>query len=122
MWSRQSTRSWRHLPTRRKMQSTSTKQLGQWQGDLGRQYTDRNTFTPDQLDALWMKNYGISRSAVNREFLGALPRDVRILEVGCNIGNQLLLLQELGFSDLHGLEIQDYAVELARGRALRIQF
>jgi pseudaminic acid biosynthesis-associated methylase len=104
------------------MQSIPTKQLGQWQGDLGRKYTDRNTFTPEQVDALWMKNYGVSRSAVNREFLGALPKDVRILEVGCNIGNQLLLLQELGFSDLHGLEIQDYALELARGRALGIQF
>jgi pseudaminic acid biosynthesis-associated methylase len=104
------------------MQSTSTKQLGQWQGDLGRQYTDRNTMTPEQLDALWMKNYGISRSAVNRDFLGALPKDIHILEVGCNIGNQLLLLQKLCFSNLHGLEIQDYALELARRQARGIQF
>jgi SAM-dependent methyltransferase len=104
------------------MQSTPTKQLGKWQGDLGRQYTDRNTITPEQLNALWMKNYGVSRSAVNRDFLGALPKDIHILEVGCNIGNQLLLLQELGFSNLFGLEIQDYALELARRQARGIQF
>ena len=78
--------------------------------------------TPEQLDALWMKNYGISRSAVNRDFLGALPKDIHILEVGCNIGNQLLLLQELGFSNLQGLEIQDYALELARRQGRGIQF
>ena len=104
------------------MESASTKQLGQWQGDLGRQYTDRNTFTPEQVDSLWTKNYGVSRRAINLQFLGGLPRDLRILEVGCNIGNQLLLLQELGFSNLHGLEIQDYALQVARSRAQGVQF
>jgi pseudaminic acid biosynthesis-associated methylase len=104
------------------MQSIPTKQLGEWQGNLGRQYTDRNTLTPEQVDALWMKNYGVSRSVINREFLGTLPKDIRILEVGCNIGNQLQLLRGLGFSNLHGIEIQEYAVELARQRAPGIQF
>src|SRR3979409_112819 len=115
-------KSLRHSVLRRKMQSSPTKQLGQWQGDFGRQCTDRNTMTPVQLDALWIKNFGVSRSVMNREFLGALPKDFRILEVGCNIGNQLLLLQEMGFSNLHGLEVQEYALELARRRAPGIEF
>jgi len=104
------------------MKAIPTPQLGQWQGDLGRKYTDRNSMSPAQVDDLWRKNYGISRTAVNREFLGDLPRNTRILEVGCNIGNQLLLLEEQGFSDLHGLEIQAYALEIARARAPRIGF
>ena len=41
---------------------------------------------------------------------------LRILEVGCNCGNQLLLLQEMGFTDLWGVEVQSYAVERARSR------
>src|SRR5437879_7357762 len=27
-----------------------------------------------------------------------------ILEVGCNVGNQLLVLQEMGFTNLYGIE------------------
>ena len=32
------------------------------------------------------------------------------------MGNQLLLLQEMGFYNLYGIEIQDYALERARAR------
>jgi len=40
----------------------------------------------------------------------------RVLEVGCNVGNQLLLLKEMGYTNLWGIELQDYAVEIARKR------
>ena len=40
----------------------------------------------------------------------------RILEVGCNVGNQLLLLKKMGYPNLWGIELQDYAVEIARKR------
>jgi pseudaminic acid biosynthesis-associated methylase len=53
---------------------------------------------------------------MNQEFLAALPRDGRVLEVGSNVGNQLLLLQSMGFSRLYGIELQPYAVELSKRR------
>jgi pseudaminic acid biosynthesis-associated methylase len=94
----------------------ATPQLGAWCGEFGHEYTVRSCLTPEQVDALWQRNYGITRTELNRRFLDSIPADARILEVGCNIGNQLLLLQRLGYSNLHGVDVQDYALEIARSR------
>jgi pseudaminic acid biosynthesis-associated methylase len=95
------------------------KQIRTWTGDFGREYTDRNAYTPAELDELYRRNYGTTRTELNRRFLDAIPRDVRILEVGCNMGTQLLLLQQMGFTDLYGIEIQNYALDQARVRIPR---
>lgn len=93
-----------------------TAQLEQWKGEFGRAYTDRNSLTPEALDALYRKNFGVARSELNRRFLAHIPRSARILEVGCNEGNQLCALREMGFQNLYGIEIQDYALRRARNR------
>jgi len=93
-----------------------TKQSREWASDFGREYTDRNILGPSELDALSMTNYGVTRTALNRKVLGVVPQDARILEVGCNVGNQLLLLQGMGYKNLSGIEIQSYAVPLAQKR------
>ena len=93
-----------------------TLQIKQWESDFGRDYTDRNSLEPDALDALYQKNYGVTRSQLNDRFLEAIPRRASILEVGCNTGNQLLLLQKMGFLSLHGIEVQEYALERAKSR------
>jgi pseudaminic acid biosynthesis-associated methylase len=93
-----------------------TAQLEHWRSDFGRAYTDRNSLTPDALDALYRRNYGIGRSELNQRFLADIPRNARILEVGCNEGNQLCALREMGFQNLYGIEIQDYALRKARAR------
>lgn len=94
----------------------TTSQLQEWQGEFGRAYTDRNSLTPEQVDELWTKNYGVTRTAVNLRFLEEVPKSARILEVGCNLGNQLVLLQRLGYSNLYGIEVQSYALEQAKVR------
>ena len=93
-----------------------TPQKKSWAGDFGREYTDRNTLSGAQLDSLYRTNYGITRRQLNEAQLADVPRDARILEVGCNSGNQLLLLREMGFTNLWGAEVQSYALELARAR------
>ena len=93
-----------------------TPQKKSWAGDFGREYTDRNTLSGAQLDSLYRTNYGITRRQLNEDFLNDIPRDARILEVGCNSGNQLLLLREVGFTNLWGAEVQSYALELAKAR------
>jgi pseudaminic acid biosynthesis-associated methylase len=93
-----------------------TDQVRAWSGDFGREYTDRNTFTPAELDELYRRNYGITRTQLNQRSLVGIPRDVRILEVGCNMGTQLLLLRQMGFSALYGIEVQSYALDRARKR------
>jgi pseudaminic acid biosynthesis-associated methylase len=94
----------------------ATPQLGAWCGEFGREYTLRSCLTAEQVDALWKKNYGTTRTDLNRRFVRNIPTDARILEVGCNIGNQLLLLQRLGYSNLHGVDVQEYALEIAGSR------
>jgi pseudaminic acid biosynthesis-associated methylase len=93
-----------------------TAQTRIWQGDFGRAYTDRNTLETAELDALWVRNYGISRSAINQMFLEGISRSASFLEVGCNVGNQLLLLQAQGYTQLTGIELQSYALAGARSR------
>ena len=95
-------------------------QLKIWEGTFGRDYTDRNSMSTSELDAMYMANYGISRSELNALFLCEMDRSARILEVGSNTGNQLILLQEAGFANLYGVEPQDYAVELAKKRSKNI--
>ena len=41
-------------------------------------------------------------------------RNMPILEVGCNLGINLFILQKLGFTNLHGLDIYPSAVEVAK--------
>jgi pseudaminic acid biosynthesis-associated methylase len=53
---------------------------------------------------------------MNLEFIGYFNRDIKILEVGTNSGNQIALLQKMGFKNLYGIEINEHAVELARKR------
>lgn len=99
-----------------------TAQLEHWRSDFGRAYTDRNSLTPDALDALYRRNYGIGRRELNQRFLVDMPRTARILEVGCNEGNQLCALREMGFENLYGIEIQDYALRKAQARLEGAQF
>jgi pseudaminic acid biosynthesis-associated methylase len=91
-----------------------TAQAAAWKGRFGQEYTDRNAVHLEEMDALYQKKYGVTKTELNRRFLGDAPRDARILEVGCNVGNQLLLLQKMGYQNLYGVEIQSYALELAR--------
>jgi pseudaminic acid biosynthesis-associated methylase len=98
-----------------------TDQARVWMGEFGREYTDRNNQTPAELDYFYQEHYGITRRKLNEEFLREVPKDARILEVGCNMGTQLLMLQEMGYSNLHGIEIQSYALERAKQRLPRAE-
>ncbi|MDZ7268726.1 MAG: methyltransferase domain-containing protein [candidate division KSB1 bacterium] len=91
-----------------------------WRGEFGRACTDRNAWTLAEMEEKYRHTYGLSRTEMNRHQLEALDRNLRILEVGANIGNQLLCLQQMGFTSLYGIELQEYAVELARQRIRHI--
>jgi pseudaminic acid biosynthesis-associated methylase len=91
-----------------------TEQIKFWSGDFGKAYTDRNTLSLPQMEAAYKERFGLTRSELNQTFLSGLDRNARILEVGCNVGMQLRVLQEMGFKNLVGIELQPYAVELAK--------
>lgn len=90
------------------------KQTEQWSGDFGREYTQRNPQSFEEMEALYFKDFGLSRTELNRKFLDGMDRSMRILEVGSNLGNQLVCLQRMGFKKLYGIEVQCYAVEMAK--------
>jgi pseudaminic acid biosynthesis-associated methylase len=87
-----------------------------WKNDFGQNYTDRNDYTPEQLDSVYLESMGIKRSDLNDDFLSNVDKEAKILEVGCNIGNQLIMLEKQGFKNLYGIEIMPYAVEMAKSR------
>ena len=66
------------------------------------------------MDALYERQYGLTRTDMNHQFLGFMDRNIKILEVGSNIGLQLQFLQRAGFNNLYGIEISPYAVELSK--------
>jgi len=97
------------------MQTKMTQQLKKWSGDFGKQYTDRSIYGPKELDVFYKNIWGLPRSKMNKEFLSGIKNNItRVLEVGSNVGNQLACLQSMGFKDLYGIEIQDYAVEKSK--------
>lgn len=72
-------------------------QIARWAGVFGHEYTDRNMSNRFEMDAIYKKNFGITRQQMNEEFLSDLDKDIAVLEVGCNVGNQLILLADMGF-------------------------
>jgi pseudaminic acid biosynthesis-associated methylase len=96
------------------MTHSKTKQENFWSGDFGKEYSDRNSWSIEEYDQFYVTEWGTSRTQMNEEFIGHLPKDIKILEVGCNIGMQLRLLQKMSFTNLYGIELQHYAVEKAK--------
>ncbi len=97
-----------------------TQQIKEWEGTFGKEYTDRNALAIEEMESLYRANYGLSRTDLNEIFLDGVDRSIRVLEVGSNVGNQLLCLQKMGYKSLYGIELQSYAVELAKQRTNNI--
>lgn len=100
--------------------SKINKQMKYWMGDFGKKYTNRNALTLDEMNEMYRKKFGMSREDLNNLFIDKINRNIKILEVGSNIGNQLLLLQKIGFKNLYGIEINSYAVEVSKSRTKNI--
>jgi len=100
-----------------------TNQEREWESKFGKEYTDRNIFTSVELDKEYTEWYGVTRTAMNEEFLGGKDLEgKKFLEVGSNVGNQLRLLEDMGFKNLCGLELQEYAVKIAKELSSTIEF
>lgn len=85
-----------------------------WGGKFGKDYTLRNPQSIEAMNKLYLQNYGTSRDYLNKEFLKRFSHSLRILELGTNVGVQLLFLQKMGFKNLYGIEMNRDAVELSK--------
>ena len=97
-----------------------TDQMQQWSSEFGKEYTNRNALSLNDMGNRYKKRYGYTRTEMNFKFIGDFDRNIKILEVGSNVGNQLLCLQKMGFNNLYGIELQSYAVEFSKSRTKHI--
>ena len=75
-------------------------------GGFGKEYANRNMMSPNEVDRLYVDNYGTSRTTLNKDFLeDVVEKNSKSLGVGCNIGDQLLLLQKKSYNDLRGSQM-----------------
>ena len=80
-----------------------TPQLALWRSEFGRAYTDRNDHDRPERVGAW-------RSLLD----GIAP--LSVLEVGCNLGWNLVYLDRIGVPELYGIEPQRDVVVRARNR------
>ncbi|MEK6938083.1 MAG: pseudaminic acid biosynthesis-associated methylase, partial [Nanoarchaeota archaeon] len=58
--------------------------------------------------------FGITITDLNKEFISLLDKDSHILEVGCNIGKQLEIIEKMGFTNLWGIDINTNVLKIAK--------
>ena len=63
-----------------------TKQIEMWRGEFGSQYSERNLYSPADLDNLYQRYYGITRTALNQRFWRISPEPHRSLKSGATSG------------------------------------
>jgi pseudaminic acid biosynthesis-associated methylase len=84
-----------------------------WNSEFGERWTERSAKTVEELNSHSKEIYGVDKFERLERFLGDIDRDAAVLEVGSNVGTQLLCLKEMGFENLYGIDIQRKAVEEA---------
>ena len=94
--------------------SVMTPQKKFWTGTFAKGYVERTFLTTKELDRVYKKEQGVTRTETNTEFLAGIKKDARILEVGSNVGVQLQHLKEMGFTNLYGIELNPAVAERAR--------
>ena len=88
-----------------------------WQGDFGKEYTDRNALSVEELNELYFGYYGINAERLYHiYFCPYIKGSDKVLQIGCSSGSDLMVLKKLGYNDVWGLEIQKYAVALSKRR------
>ena len=86
----------------------------EWQGKHGDDYVERNPKSIKEMDAVYMKELGITSTELIKRFYGHINKNSNILEVGCGVGIQLAILKKLGFTNLYGIDTSQKSVDVSR--------
>jgi pseudaminic acid biosynthesis-associated methylase len=84
-----------------------------WKGDFGDEYVNR-IITKEIQNSTYKERTGFTEEEIFKEFFQDLDRNITILEVGCNRGLKLSILQDMGFKNLNGIEINQKAAAIAQ--------
>ena len=92
-----------------------------WSGEFGNAYVDRNK-SIDEVNESYAQQTGITVEDIFQRFFNDIDRKSKILEVGCNVGLNLEMLQKMGFNNLHGIELNKKALQIAQERNQKVIF
>jgi pseudaminic acid biosynthesis-associated methylase len=84
-----------------------------WAGEFGNDYVDRCN-TLEFTNKTYKSQTGFSYLEIYNSFFSNFNKDLKILELACNVGNKLSILKYFGFKNLYGVEINKKAVEIAK--------
>src|SRR3989344_54362 len=88
-----------------------TEQMEFWKGKFGDEFAERLSVDYDEH---YKKLFGITITKLNEEFIFNIDRNSFILEIGCNQGKQLEILEKQGFNNLWGIDINKKVLSLAK--------
>ena len=91
----------------------NTNQREFWKGDFGEDFRNRAS-TLENNNQWYMENVGIPEEDFWKKHFLKFDRDLKILELGSNVGVKLLILKKMGFNNLTGVEINKNAYEIAK--------
>ncbi len=103
------------------MSSENLKQKEFWLSEFANSYMNRNS-NIDYVNNNYKEKTGLTEEEVFIEFFSDLDKDLKILEVGCNVGVKISMLQKMGFTNLTGLELNKNAYEIAKKNYPDIEF
>jgi len=92
-----------------------------WKGKHGNEWTER-LLTMKSAYQNWEADSGVKLKDLLQEFFHDIPKNSKIIEMGCGPGWVLKTLEELGYTKLHGIDINDNAIRVARKNHPKIRF
>lgn len=92
-----------------------------WKGEFGDSYVDRN-ISVEETDAIYKERTGRTFEEIFRNLFSDIDKETKIIELGCNVGLKLTILEKLGFKNLTGVEINKKAYEVAKKTHPNIKF
>lgn len=92
-----------------------------WKGEFGEKYRERCN-TVEYQNSSYKEKTGFTEEEIFIKIFEGIDKKSRILEVGCNIGLKLSILEKMGFENLFGLEINKNTFETAKKIHPKIKF
>ena len=92
-----------------------------WKGEFGEEYRKRCN-TVEYQNSSYKQRTGITEEEAFLKIFKGIDKKSRILEVGCNIGLKLSILEKMGFENLFGLEINENSFKIAKKLYPKIKF
>ena len=103
------------------MSNENSKQKEFWLSEFADSYMNRNS-NIDYVNNNYKQKTGLTEEEVFVEFFSNLDKNMSILEVGCNVGVKISILQKMGFVNLTGVELNKNAYEIAKKNFPDIEF